>query len=215
MNKRRVLSFALILALAMQIFAMPFAVTASAAPKTAKTGLQKVGQKTYYYKSGKKVKNAWKTVKGKRYYFGKNGVAYKGYKKIKKDWYYFDKNCRMVREKIVKIKGKRYYFMDTGKAPKRAVMLKNGNVWKTNSAGRLMKNITRYAKEKKSFDAFRSVAGKPLKSSRTESCLHLGSGGYDGLYQYDNFQVTTFELNGAKEIQAVMQWAVNQDPPLV
>ncbi len=213
MNKRRILSFALIFALALQIFSMPFAAAAQAAPKkTVKTGLQKVGKKTYYYnQKGKKVTNAWKTVKGNRYYFGKNGAACTGYKKIKKDWYYFDKNCRMVREKAVKIKGSRYYFMDNGKAPKRAVRVKNGNIWKTNSAGKMVKNVTKYAKGGKSFDAFQTEAGQPLGSQRTPGCDPPGS--YDGLYTYDNFRVSTVEMNGARTIRGVIELAV--EPPQI
>ncbi len=209
MNKRRILSFALIFALALQIFTVPSAATAQAAPKAVKTGLQKVGKKIYYYnKKGKKVTNAWKTVKGNRYYFGKNGAAYTGYKKIKKDWYYFDKNCRMVREKVEKIKGSRYYFMDNGKAPKQAVMLKNGNIWKTNSAGKLVRNITKYAKSGGSYDALRGAAGKPFKSQRMAGCNPPGS--FDEMHTYDNFQVSAVEINGVKTIREVMQLAKDQ-----
>lgn len=194
MSKKKALSFALVFALAMQIFAMPFGAAVSAAPKTVKakavkTGLQKVGKKIYYYdKKGKKVKSAWKTVKGNRYYFSKTGAACTGYKKIKADWYYFDQNCRMVREKVVKIKGGRYYFMANGKAPKRAVMLKNGRIWKTNAGGKLVKNITGYAKANKGYDAFQAVAGKPLKSKRFTGCAY-GVGTPEAWHYYDNFMV--------------------------
>ena len=58
MNKRRILSFALIFALALQIFTVPSAATAQAAPKAVKTGLQKVGKKIYYYnKSDKRLED--------------------------------------------------------------------------------------------------------------------------------------------------------------
>lgn len=195
MNSKKVLSFTLLLALLLQIFTMPFSVAAAAKAN----GLQKVGGKTYYYKQGVMVKNQWMTVAGNTYYFGKNGAAYTGYKKVGKDRYYFDKNSRRVSNKTVKINGKRYYFMNDGKAPKRAAMV-NGKIWKTNSGGRLIKNISSLAKEGKEFKAFQKAAGNPLKTESSTSCLGPGN---DVNYTYDNFIVSTYQYQGSQKILAV------------
>lgn len=79
------------------VMAMSMSLTAFAA---VKKGLVKKGGKYYYYKSGKMVRNTWKTVKKNRYYFGKNGAAYKAAKP-------FDGTYNV---KICKIKGKKYGF---------------------------------------------------------------------------------------------------------
>ena len=55
-------------------------------------GLKKVNGKYYYYKNGKKVKNAWKTIDGKRYYFTKNGAAATLSTKVKGAYYVFGSN---------------------------------------------------------------------------------------------------------------------------
>lgn len=196
MNSRKALSFALLFALILQIFTMPFSVSAD----VKANGLQKIGEKIYYYKQGVMVKSKWVTVGGYTYYFGKNGEAYKGYKKVGKDGYYFDTNSRRVSDKIVKINGKRYYFMSNGKAPKRAVMV-NNKIWKTSSGGMLVKNITSLAKEGKEFQAFRKAAGAPLKTSSTSSCLGPGN---DVNYTYDNFTVATYQYQNSQKILAVI-----------
>lgn len=195
-NSKKMLSFALIFALLLQIFTMPCLVSAA----TKANGLQKIDGKTYYYKQGVMAKNKWVTVNGNTYYFGKSGEAYKGYQKVGKDWYYFDQNSRRVSDKVVKIKGKKYYFMSNGKAPKRAVMI-GQKVWKTNAKGQLMKNITSLAKEGKEFQAFRKAAGAPLKTKSTTSCLGPGN---DVNYTYDNFEVATYQYQNSQKILGVL-----------
>lgn len=198
MDKKRVLSFALVFLLFLQIFTVPFAVPASAA---ANNGLQRVDGKIYYYAKGKKVKNTWKNVKSYRYYFGKDGAAYKGSKKVGNDRYYFDKNCRMVRDKIVKIGKNRYYFQENGKAAQKVAWIK-GKIWTLSKNGRMLKNISTYAKEGKSFDAFIKKAGRPKSGTTTPSCLGPGR---DGIYSYGTFTVYTYEENGVRKIMSVGQ----------
>lgn len=199
MSRKKALSFALVFALILQVFALPFAATASAA---VKNGLQKENGKTYYYNKGKMVKNKWVTVKEDTYYFGGNGQAYKGMKQVGKYKYYFDSNCRRAADKVVKINGKKYYFMSNGRAPKRAAMIK-GKIWKTNASGKLVKNITKLAKEGKDFKPFLKAAGKQLKKETMDgSCLGPGK---DVNYQYDNFTISTYEYNGFQRIQAVLE----------
>lgn len=196
MAKKRVLSFALVFFLILQIFTAPFAVPASAA---AKNGLQTLNGKMYYYAKGKKVKNTWKNVKGQRYYFGKDGAACKGRKTIGKDRYYFDKDCRMVRDKVVTIDKNKYYFLKSGKAAQQAAQIK-GKIWTLSKNGKMLKNINVYAKAGKSFDEFIKRAGKPKKSERTSNCMKPGM---IGTYTYDNFTVRTYEENGVRKITQV------------
>lgn len=47
-------------------------------------GIAREGKKWYYYKDGKKLINAWRTVRKKTYYFGKDGAALTGYHTLKK-----------------------------------------------------------------------------------------------------------------------------------
>lgn len=195
MDKKRILSFALVFLLIMQIFTVPFAADVSAATKN---GLQKVNGKVYFYAKGKKVTNKWKNVGAHRYYFGKNGAAYKGYKKIKAERYYFDKNCRMVRNKVVTIGKNRYYFTANGSAVKQTVCLPGSSkIWTVTKGGKLVKNITSYAKNGKDFDAFIKKAGKPKSGITSPSCMGPGR---DGIYQYSNFTIYTYEENGVRKI---------------
>lgn len=199
MDRKRVISLTLLFLLLMQIFTVPL--TAAPVSAAAKSGLQKVNGKIYYYDAkGAKVRNRWKTVQRNRYYFGKDGAAYKGYKKVGADRYYFDSDCRMVRDKTVKIKGKRYYFLRNGKAAKTVVQLSNEKIWKVTAGGRLLRDITADAKIHKNFDAFLKKAGAPKNSLTTPSCIGPGR---DGIYTYDNFQVYTYEENGMREIVGV------------
>lgn len=230
MNKRKILSLTLLFALALQFFAMPFAGRAEAATAVknkwvrsangawyyydstgkkaaGKVGLQKINGSYYYLKkSGIPYKEVWKTINGKRYYFGKNGAAYTGYRKIGEYRYYFDKKGQGVSSKLVTINGKRYYFMYNGRAPKQAAMVKT-KIWKTNAKGALVKNITSLSKEGKSLDAFIAAAGKPLTGSTTPSCAGPGN---DGIYEYENFVVYTYEENGARTITYVSEKTSDQ-----
>ena len=198
MKKKKALSLALVFMMALQMFALPFSTTASAA---VKNGLQKADGKTYYYNKGRIVKNKWMQVKGDKYYFGRNGEAYKGYKKVGKYRYFFDYACRMVSERSVKINGGKYYFLYNGRSSRRAVMIK-GKIWKTTSGGKMVKNISSLAKEGKDFKPFKKAAGSPLKKETMPSCLGPGK---DVNYHYDNFTVSTYEYNGSQKIVAVLE----------
>lgn len=199
MEKKRILSFALVFLLAWQIFTVPFATDVSAAPKN---GLQKVNGNVYFYAKGKKAANSWKNVGAYRYYFGKNGAAYKGYKKVRAKWYYFDKNCRMVKNKVVTIGKHRYYLTPNGQAAQQTVCIPGSNkIWTVSPKGRLLKDITSYAKAGKDLDAFIKKAGKPKKGITSPSCMGPGR---DGIYTYSDFEIYTYEENGARKIMGYL-----------
>jgi hypothetical protein len=165
-----------------------------------KSGITTVKGKIFYYqKNGKKAKNVFKKSGGYYYYFGKNGVAFKGLKKIGKTYYYFDKKGRRIQNKSVKIKGKSYYFHKSGKPVIGAVKV-GKKIWVSNKKGLLVKNITASGKEGADFNQFREAAGRPIRSSKMDSCNGPGK---DGIYKYSNFTVYTYEEENVCNIQFI------------
>ena len=91
-------------ALLLLMFCLLFSGSAFAA---GKKGLVKSGGKYYYYQSGRRIKNKWKSVKVNgvtyRFYFGSNSAAYSGkkakpaIKKIQGATYAFDENAHMIK----------------------------------------------------------------------------------------------------------------------
>lgn len=84
-----------------------------------KNGLVKKGSYRYYYKNGKMVKKAWKTIKGARYYFQKNGRAAVGSCKISGKYYIFNATGKLAKGKktrVVTIKKVKYQVTKAGRA---------------------------------------------------------------------------------------------------
>lgn len=170
-----------------------------------KSGLKKENGKIYYYNKGKKIKNKWKTVKGKQYYFSKTGAACKGFKKIGKDYYYFNSKCRRTNKKLVKVKGKYYYFLANGKAVTGIAMV-NKKLWLFNNKGvrqseSAVKEIRAATKLEGDFDVLEQLIGTAKKISKGTSCYY--GPGYDGIYEYVNFTVYTYEENGQRIIKGI------------
>lgn len=85
----------------------------------AKNGLVKKGSTRYFYKNGKMVKKAWKTVKGARYYFQKNGKAATGSCKIGSKYYVFKTDGKLAKgskTRVVTIKKVKYQVTKAGVA---------------------------------------------------------------------------------------------------
>lgn len=82
-------------------------------------GLVKKGSTRYFYKNGKMVKKAWKTVKGARYYFQKNGKAATGSCKIGSRYYVFKADGKLAKgskTRVVTIKKIKYQVTKAGVA---------------------------------------------------------------------------------------------------
>lgn len=184
------------------------AVFQTAAPVTAeaasvKSGLKKENGNYYYYQSGKKIKNTWKTVKvrknGKtvsyRYYFGKNGAAYKGtktlgeldlaFKKINGKYYGFNASAQMLKGTYVKRSS-------TGRAQFYVFNSKTG-VYDSAKT----KKLRTASKYEKNAAALRKLLGKPAKTVKLDSCYGSGK---DLLLYYTNFIVTLYRSPSGKEI---------------
>ena len=83
--------------------------------KPVLNGLVRKNGKTFYYKSGKKITDRFKTVDGYKYYFGKSGKAYTGKRKVNENYYYFSKTGKMKKGWITIDKNKYYFSKKSGK----------------------------------------------------------------------------------------------------
>lgn len=161
---------------------------------TVKNGLVKKGSNYYYYKNGKLLKNAWKTIGKNRYYFGKTGAAYKAkatpgmtyninLKKIKGKYYGFDSKARMVKGIYSSAMGDLYAF--------------NTKTGVYDSAK--TKKLRKAGAYKKTSEDLRKLLGKPLKTAKNNSCFDFGGDGYTLTYKY--FRVSLFRYRATgKEI---------------
>lgn len=103
-----------------------------------KSGLVKVGKRTYFYKNGKKAKG-WKTVKGEKYYFKSNGQAVTGSCKIKGKYYIFGSKGALIKAKksikAVKV-GKCRYLVDSKGVAVKGWKVIAGKLYYAYSSGR-------------------------------------------------------------------------------
>ena len=183
-------------------------------------GLTKLNGNYYFFKSGEPLKSKWKVVDGKRYYFKKDGAAAKsGSMKIKGKYYVFNKKGQLQKSsgkyRIVKIAGTYYRVNKKGQAAKglspnkKSYYLKDGrrvvglqvysgkfyaandkgvyNVKKTNTLRKASKANARAA------DLYQ-LLGEPKEIYYSSNCEGKG---YDGLWVYDNFIVTTIKPKNA------------------
>ena len=185
----------------------------SAIAKTGYLGLVNIRGKYYYFKNGKKLTGAWKTVNGKRYYFKQTGVAATGSKRIGGTYYVFNEKGELQSSKkgnhTVKIGGATYYVSGKGKAIVGWSPDKKHRYWKN---GQLLTNVSVvggkfFAASKKGvYNRKKTVAlklagkrmrpaavlysllGKPKAMHYSVNCEGKG---YDGLWEYDGFIVTT------------------------
>ena len=162
--------------------AMSFGIGAAPAQAAVKNGLvqSKANGNYYFYKNGKKVTNAWKTVKVKKkkykYYFGKNGAACKAKKT-------FDDSYTV---KIFKI-GKKKYGFDAGghlvaggtyaDASSRICVFTSKGVYNEKKSKRLRKAFRIYDKTHEvstdTYDRVIEAFGKPKKVRKVSSCNPL------------------------------------------
>lgn len=78
-------------------------------------GLQKIGNKWYYFSKQGYLKTGWRNAEGRKYYFDpqKDGARARGWTDIGSYRYYFKKNGRFVKGWL-KEKGRYYYFRSNG-----------------------------------------------------------------------------------------------------
>ena len=62
----------------------------------------------YFLKSGRMLRNEFRTLKKKRYYFDENGFRVTGWKKIGGKYYYFDEDG-VMQKGWLRLNGKKYY----------------------------------------------------------------------------------------------------------
>lgn len=167
-------------------------ITATTVQAATKNGLVKKGKNYYYYKKGKMVKNAWKTVKttvnGKtvkyRYYFGKNGKAYRATTSY---------NCT-YNVVIKKVNGKKYGFDTKGRlaAGVYADEEKTAeNLYYFNAKGvynaKKTKALNAVAKEGGDLAALVALLGEPESRTEADSCLIAGY--TDITLTYEHFSI--------------------------
>lgn len=173
----------------------------------AKSGLQKVNGRYYYYSGGEKIKNKWKSIKstedGKtvkyRYYFGSSGAAYMGkligdgillpaVKKIGGKYYGFDQFGRMLTGLCVK-NGLFYVFdADTG-------------VYDEALSQKLRSASKEGAKYSSLISLLRKQVGSPIKKQTgLTSCYGDGT---DQIYSYAGFDVQLFKDRKTKNVVVV------------
>ena len=204
----------------------PHAKTPKALLKSGYECLTKIGSNWCFFKSGKLLKNTWKKVNGKSYYFNKNGVAVKGSTKIKGVYYIFNAKGQLMNSKkagnrIVKVAGasyrvdkkgravrgwakgnKRYFFANGRMAVGTQVV--NGKFYAASSKG--IYNIKKTnafrvaAKRNAPAAVLYNLLGKPKEIHYSANCEGKG---YDGLWVYKNFVVTTIKPNSVAPIQKV------------
>lgn len=114
-----------------------------------KKGLVIKNGKTYYYKKGKRVRNAWVNVKknGKtrRYYFGKNGAAPKKACAINGKIYVFHKKGYLICKKSVSpVRSGKYLYIPDEKGAARSGWLLDGEdlYYAREKNGRLATDLT-------------------------------------------------------------------------
>lgn len=155
--------------------------------------------KYYFYKNGKKVKKAWKTVDGNRYYFSKNGDACAAekipginynicVKKIDGKFYGFDNKGRMVKGLYCTMERKLHYF-----STKTGVY--------SSSASKKYREAAIYEKDAA---AIKKLLGKPKKITKMESCY--SSGGMDYILNYKKYELTIFhnDKTGKETVLGIM-----------
>lgn len=204
---------------------IPFYSSKHASKKAAKlsnkSGLVKSGSAYYFYKNGKKLKSAWKTVKGKRYYFTSNGKAATYSCKIKGTYYVFSTKGKLLKGSGTRdvAVGKRIYRVSkAGKAVKGwnadktkryaktgqlmcGVWYASGKLYAASSDGiydaqktaSLQAVATINADDPISFASLKELLGTPKKSIYAGSCNTVhGLSGKDGILKYSHITVTTF-----------------------
>lgn len=168
----------------------------SADAASGKNGLVTSNGKTYYYSNGKKVVNAFKTVKGSKYYFGKNGAAVTAPVPDPDD--FPDVTMNVVCKKIGKVKR---CFDQQGHMMKKGIYADlDGNAyyvknWKVVEAKtKKIQSALGYLADSKSI---RSLLGKPAKTDTSTSCLF--DGGTDLTLTYDFVKLYLYQNNAGKE----------------
>lgn len=190
------------------------------------SGLKKVGSSYYFYSKGEAVTSTWKTVAGKRYYFKDDGRAATLSTKIGGVYYVFDKNgvlqnSAKAGKRLVKIGSQVYQVSKSGKAvagwsadktkrfDKTGLLLVgtrvvDGKFYAASSEGVYSKSETAAlnaaAKRNRPAVALYRLLGKPQTLAYSSNCEGKG---YDGLWMYENFIVTTIRPKGVKAIDKV------------
>lgn len=171
----------------------------------AKSGLVKEKKGYCYYKSGKKLKGKWKTVKGKRYYFKKNGIAATGKYKVKKTFYVFDAKGRLClpgefkKKAFVKVKGAQYGVDAKGRMLTGTHAV-NDKFYHFSANGKCDAAVTKALQsasvEGRSMEELYRLIGPPDKAEYfDEGCYRPGEG-QDGVLTYKNFTIGTFKYYG-------------------
>jgi len=193
--------------------------TSSAIERAGYLGLVEIRGKYYYFKDGQKFTSTWKTVNGKRYYFKRNGAAATGSVRIGGTYYVFNKKGQLQTSEAgthtVKIDGVTYRVSGKGKAVsgwspgKKYRYLKNGQLltgvsvvggkfFVASKKGFYKKEKTaslkRAAKRGRPAAVLYNLLGKPNAVHYSANCEGKG---YDGLWEYDGFIVTTIRPTDA------------------
>jgi hypothetical protein len=185
-----------------------------------KNGLVKEKGKYRYYRHGRRIKKAWKTIKKKKYYFLSNGDAAVGSVKIKKKYYIFNEKGQLFApsaNKVVKVgkvkyqvnkkgqavkgwsKNKKYYFYENGRMVTGTEVFKE-KFYCFKSSGKYDKTRTsqlrKAAKYEKPFAELLALIGEPKKRKYSRGCYGNGT---DCKLTYDNFVVyTSFDEDGVE-----------------
>lgn len=86
------------------------------------TGLQEIGDDTYYFGSTGRMVTGWKSISGKRYYFDpETGKMAHGMTKVGTRWYYFSEDNGAMQTGWKTIDGKFYFFKEVN--PNKGVRL--------------------------------------------------------------------------------------------
>ena len=189
------------------------------------SGLKEIDGNLYFFKNGKPLKNAWKTVSGSRYYFKKDGTAARaGSVKVKGTYYVFDDEGRLANSakkglRIVKAGGERYRVDENGRAVSgfsedgwryyfkdgrwlRGTVVEKGTFYAASKKGTYNGGMTimlrKASKKGASAVELYNLLGAPESVAYSNNCEGKG---YDGLWTYKNFIVTTIRPKGAKSIE--------------
>lgn len=194
---RKILAVALFLLLMLTpVVSVSQPVTVQAA---AKTTLKKSGGRYYAYENGKKLWNAWRTIKSGKvsytYYFGANGAAYQAdkemmgkysviVKKIKGQYYGFDYLGHRV--KGVRVGSTSAYGM-----PYVYYFNANGTYNKTKTA-----QLRAASRTNKNATTIKKLLGKYKKYKISKNSCFRNGNGVDITYTYDNVELSVFRPKG-------------------
>ena len=189
----------------------------------SKEGLAKVKGEYYFFKNGKAISQAWKSIDGEKYYFGEDCKALRGgVFRIDETYYIFKKDGKLAKgdeTRVITVNDKKYQVAASGKAKSgwsgdkfydaagrlvTGTVAIGGAVWVFDEKGVFNESETGLLAEAMIEDApiadVIAVLGEPNTRDYSPSCLAGEDDSEDGAWDYDSIRVVTLKRPDGTEL---------------